>query len=87
MKNTGRIHGHRKEHGMQTSTYTLEEERQINSCLKMILNLLDIQIPEDHFGVVELSFPRQNGKIAGEVEVKLRSRHRREQKGRVDFTL
>jgi len=62
---------------MATSTYSVEEERQINFYLKQILNLLSVQIPEDHFGTVEIAFPRQNGKIAGEVEIKLRSKHRR----------
>ena len=66
---------------MATSTYTIDEERQINSYLKKILELLDIHIPEDHFGAVEIVFPRQNGKIAGEVEVKLRSKHIRERNG------
>ncbi|GEM_PF-2443747 len=65
---------------MQLSTYTVEEERQINSYLKKILELLQVQVPEDHYGIVEISFPRQHGKIAGEVEVKVRSRYRREQK-------
>ncbi len=63
---------------MTSSTYTIEQERLINSHLKKILELLSITIPEDHFGVVELSFPRQNGKIAGAVEVKLRTTHIRE---------
>jgi len=63
---------------MATSTYTLEQERLINAHLKKILELLNIAVPEDHFGVVELSFPRQNGKIAGAVEVKLRTKHIRE---------
>ena len=63
---------------MTTSTYTIDTEQQINSHLRRILELLNVKIPEDHFGVVELSFPRQKGKIAGEVEVKLRSHHRRE---------
>ncbi|HTR81351.1 MAG TPA: hypothetical protein VMM58_06935 [Bacteroidota bacterium] len=63
---------------MATSTYSIEEERQINSHLKRILDLLDVHIPDDHFGTVEIAFPRQNGKIAGEVEVRLRSQHKRE---------
>ncbi len=62
---------------MATSTYSVEEERLINFHLKKILELLGVHVPEDHFGVVELAFPRQNGKVAGEVEVKLRSKHRR----------
>ena len=65
---------------MQNSTYSIEEERQLNSYLKKLLELLNVTIPDDHFGTVELSFPRQHGKIAGEVEVKIRSRYRREQK-------
>ena len=63
---------------MATSTYSLEDERQINFHLKKILEVLSVQIPDDHFGMVEIAFPRQNGKIAGEVEVKLRSRYKRE---------
>ena len=66
---------------MATSTYSIEEERQINSHLKRILDLLDVHIPDDHFGTVEIAFPRQNGKIAGEVEVRLRSQHRRIKSG------
>jgi hypothetical protein len=63
--------------GMATSTYSVDDERQINFNLKKILDLLSVQVPDDHFGLVEIAFPRQNGKIAGEVEVKLRSRYKR----------
>jgi hypothetical protein len=63
---------------MATSTYTVEEERQINQYLRKILEVLHVQVPEDHFGTVQLSFPRQNGKIAGEVEVSFRSTHKRQ---------
>ena len=62
---------------MATSTYSVDDERQINIHLKKILDVLSVQIPDDHFGMVEIAFPRQNGKIAGEVEVKLRSRYKR----------
>ncbi len=62
---------------MSSSAYTVEQERQINASLTKILDLLDIQVPEDHFGTVVLTIPRQNGKIAGEIDVNLRSRHRR----------
>ena len=63
---------------MSTSTYSVDQERMINGYLKKILELLEVSVPEDHFGTVELAFPRQNGKIAGEIEVKLRSKHKRE---------
>ena len=62
---------------MATSTYSVDDERQINFHLKKILEVLSVQIPDDHFGMVEIAFPRQNGKIAGEVEIKLRSRYKR----------
>ncbi len=61
-----------------TSTYSAEQEREINLHLRRILETLGVSIPADHFGTVEISFPRQNGKIAGEIEVKLRSTHIRQ---------
>jgi hypothetical protein len=61
-----------------SSTYSVEQEREINLHLKKILETLNVKIPEDHFGIIELSFPRQHGKIAGEVEIRLRSMHVRE---------
>ena len=61
-----------------SSTYTVDQEREINLHLKRILDTLGVNIPEDHFGMVEISFPRQHGKIAGEIEVKLRSTHIRQ---------
>jgi hypothetical protein len=61
-----------------TSTYSVDQEREINLHLKRILETLGVSIPEDHFGMVEISFPRQHGKIAGEIEVKLRSTHVRQ---------
>jgi hypothetical protein len=62
---------------MAVSSYTSEQERLVNSYLKKILDVLGYTVPEDHFGSVVISVPRQNGKIAGEIEVDLRSKLRR----------
>jgi len=62
---------------MATSFYTVEQERQVNSYLKKILDVLGYEVPSDHFGSIDISVPRQNGKIAGEIEVNLRSKMRR----------
>lgn len=63
---------------MAESFYSVEQERQINSHLKKLLEVLDVVLPEDHFGSIELFIPRQNGKIAGEIEVKLRQKFKRQ---------
>jgi hypothetical protein len=60
-----------------TSFYTSDQERLVNNYLKKILDVLGYQVPEDHFGSVDISVPRQNGKIAGEIEVSFRSKMRR----------
>ena len=62
---------------MATSFYTVDQERQVNSYLKKILDVLGYEVPPDHFGSIDISVPRQNGKIAGEIEVNLRSKMRR----------
>ena len=62
---------------MATSSYTVEQERQVNSYLKKILDVLGYEVPSDHFGSIDISVPRQNGKISGEIEVNLRSKMRR----------
>jgi hypothetical protein len=62
---------------MATSSYTVEQERQVNNYLKKILEILGIEVPPDHFGSIDISVPRQNGKISGEIEVNLRSKMRR----------
>ncbi|HVN47457.1 MAG TPA: hypothetical protein VMU30_01415 [Bacteroidota bacterium] len=62
---------------MALSSYTSEQERLVNNYLKKILDVLGYHVPEDHFGSVVISVPRQNGKIAGEIEVDLRSKLRR----------
>jgi len=62
---------------MATSFYTVDQERQVNSYLKKILDVLGYEVPSDHFGSIDISVPRQNGKIAGEIEVNLRSKMRR----------
>ncbi len=62
---------------MTTSSYTPEQERLVNNYLKKILDVLGYAIPEDHYGSVDISVPKQNGKIAGEIEVSFRSKLRR----------
>ena len=62
---------------MATSFYTVEQERQVNNHLKKILDILGYEVPTDQFGSIVISVPRQNGKIAGEIEVDLRSKMRR----------
>jgi hypothetical protein len=62
---------------MATSFYTVEQERQVNNYLKKILDVLGYEVPSDHFGSIDISVPRQNGKIAGEIEVNLRSKMKR----------
>jgi hypothetical protein len=62
---------------MATSFYTVEQERQVNNYLIKILDVLGYEVPSDHFGSIDISVPRQNGKIAGEIEVNLRSKMKR----------
>ncbi|MEW5800213.1 MAG: hypothetical protein AB1728_14540 [Bacteroidota bacterium] len=62
---------------MATSSYTPEQERLVNNYLKKILDVLGYDIPDDHYGSVDISVPKQNGKIAGEIEVSFRSKLRR----------
>ncbi|MBI2429992.1 MAG: hypothetical protein HYV29_14580 [Ignavibacteriales bacterium] len=62
---------------MTTSSYTPEQERLVNNYLKKILDVLGYHIPDDHYGSVDISVPKQNGKIAGEIEVSFRSKLRR----------
>jgi len=42
-----------------------------------MLEILNYVLPENHFGRIELIIPRQNGKIAGEIEIAFRNRHKR----------
>jgi hypothetical protein len=58
---------------MQKSTYSIEQERRINSYIKKILEELGRNLPDDHYGTVELSIPHQAGKIAGRIKVTLAS--------------
>jgi hypothetical protein len=62
---------------MAVSSYTPEQERLVNNYLKKILEVLGYTIPEDHYGSIDISVPKQNGKIAGEIEVSFRSKLRR----------
>lgn len=62
---------------MTASSYTPEQERLVNNYLKKILDVLGYHIPDDHYGSVDISVPKQNGKIAGEIEVSFRSKLRR----------
>lgn len=62
---------------MTTSSYTPEQERLVNNYLKKILDVLGYHIPDDHYGSVDISVPKQNGKIAGEIEVSFRTKLRR----------
>ena len=62
---------------MATSSYTPEQERLVNNYLKKILDVLGYHVPDDHYGSVDISVPKQNGKIAGEIEVSFRSKLRR----------
>ncbi len=63
---------------MAQSSYTIDQERQINSYLKKMLDVLGVEAPDDHFGSIELFIPRQNGKIAGEIDVKLKQKFKRQ---------
>ena len=58
---------------MPKSTYSAEQERRINSYIKKILEELGRNLPDDHYGTVELSIPHQAGRIAGRIKVTLAS--------------
>ena len=62
---------------MSGSNYTETEERELNRCINRVLEILNYGLPQNHFGRIELIIPRQNGKIAGEVEVAFRNRHKK----------
>ena len=62
---------------MSGSNYTESEERELNRCINRVLEILNYSLPHNHFGRIELIIPRQNGKIAGELEVVFRNRHKR----------
>ncbi len=61
---------------MASGDYTMEEREKINSCLNKILDILNVKFPDDHYGGVQIYFPREAGKIAGDVEVSFRSKHK-----------
>jgi hypothetical protein len=58
---------------MAKSTYSMEQERRINGYLRKILEELGRNLPDDHYGTIELSVPHQAGKIAGRIKVTLAS--------------
>jgi hypothetical protein len=62
---------------MGSANYTESEEKELNRCINRMLAILNYSLPENHFGKIELIVPRQNGKIAGEIEVAFRNRHKR----------
>jgi hypothetical protein len=62
---------------MSSANYTESEERELNRCINRMLEILNYCLPHNHYGRIELIIPRQNGKIAGEIEVALRNRHKR----------
>jgi hypothetical protein len=62
---------------MSGANYTESEERELNRCVNRMLEILNYVLPQNHFGRIELIIPRQNGKIAGEVEIAFRNRHKR----------
>ncbi len=62
---------------MSGANYTESEERELNRCINRVLEILNYSLPDNHFGRIELIIPRQNGKIAGEIEVAFRNRHKR----------
>lgn len=61
---------------MVTGDYTLEEREKINMYLNKILTILNVRSPDDHYGGVEIFFPREAGKVVGDVEVSFRSKHK-----------
>jgi hypothetical protein len=58
---------------MPKSTYSVEQERRINTYVKKILEELGRTLPDDHYGTVEFSIPHQAGKISGRIKVTLAS--------------
>ena len=62
---------------MSGANFTESEERELNHCINRVFEILNYKLPENHFGRIELIVPRQNGKIAGEIEVAFRNRHKR----------
>ena len=61
---------------MASSDYTIEEREKINSYLNRILDILSVRSPDDHYGGVQIYFPREAGKVVGDVEVSFRSKHK-----------
>jgi hypothetical protein len=61
---------------MVTGDYTLEERERINTYLNKILDILHVKSPDDHYGGVQIYFPREAGRVAGDVEVSFRSKHK-----------
>ena len=62
---------------MSGANYSESEERELNRCVNRMLEILNYSLPQNQFGRIELIIPRQNGKIAGEIEVAFRNRHKR----------
>ncbi|NUN69627.1 MAG: hypothetical protein HUU02_07950 [Bacteroidetes bacterium] len=61
---------------MPSGDYTAEERERINLYLNKILEILKVRSPDDHYGGVQIYFPREAGKVAGDVEVSFRSKHK-----------
>ena len=61
---------------MASGDYTIEEREKINSYLNKILEILSVKSPDDHYGGVQISFPREAGKVVGDIEVSFRSKHK-----------
>lgn len=66
---------------MASGDYTVEERERLNHYLNKILDILKVKSPDDHYGGVQISFPREAGKLAGDVEVSFRSRHKLKKAG------
>jgi len=62
---------------MSGANYSESEESELNRCVNRMLEILNYTLPQNQFGRIELVIPRQNGKIAGEIEVAFRNRHKR----------
>jgi len=43
-----------------------------------MLDILGVEVPDDHFGSIELFIPRQDGKIAGEIGINLKQKFKRQ---------
>lgn len=61
---------------MASGDYTMEEREKINSYLNKILDILNVKSPDDHYGGVQIYFPREAGKVVGDIEVSFRSKHK-----------